>query len=239
MPDKARPRWYFSMRSPYSWLAHHDLTEHFPDVLETVELIACWEPDQPMTERLDAAGVKALYTPMSRAKHFYILHDVRRLAAARGLKVTWPVDRDPTWDVTNLAYLMADQAGKGREFLAACYRKRWAENKVIWDRAVVAEIAGELGLDPVAAASAADNPELQQRGVEHMARADKEGVFGVPYFVHGRETFWGLDRLSSFVAAVRGKPVRDYPDYAWRAGVEETDLWVRAGGDGGHAGGCG
>jgi 2-hydroxychromene-2-carboxylate isomerase len=239
MADNTQPRWYFSLRSPYSWLAYHDLSQRFPDVLDALEWIPCWEPDQPMTEQLAHADVLALYTPMSRAKHFYILRDVKRLTEARGLTVTWPVDRDPTWDVTNLAYLLAEREGRGREFVAAAYRDRWTRAKVIWRRDAVAEIARELGLDPVATANAADDPDLRRIGVACLARAERDGAFGVPYFVHGRNTFWGLDRVPELVASVRGVSVDDLPDYEWRAGVPASAMWVAAGGDAGHPGGCG
>jgi hypothetical protein len=63
----------------------------------------------------------------------------------------------------------------------------------------------------------------------------RDGVFGVPFFVHGFDKFWGLDRVGGFVASLYGE---------LQADPLEGDLLLMANelvsaGDGGHAGGCG
>lgn len=239
MADKLgkTPRWYFSLRSPYSWFAYRDLTENYPDVLDAVEWIPYWEPDE-WTERLLAEdGVRLPGTEMTRAKNFYILQDTRRVARARGWPMTWPVDREPVWEVAHLAYLVAEEAGLGRDFVALAYRDRWERSRNISDRAVIAELAGELGLDADRVANAADDPELRRRGVACLARGHHDGAFGVPFFVHGYDKFWGTERLRGFVAAVRGVPVAEVEGIPWL----DTDFpeLVRVGGDHGHPGGCG
>ena len=105
------PRHYFSFRSPYSWLAHRELTEHHPAVARDVRRIPFWEPDRLSQKLLAEAGGSFVYQPMSREKHFYILQDVRRLTRARGLEVSWPVDRDPHWEVPHLAWFAAARHG--------------------------------------------------------------------------------------------------------------------------------
>ncbi|MFB7738715.1 2-hydroxychromene-2-carboxylate isomerase [Streptomyces sp. NPDC056112] len=234
---KKPPRWYFSLRSPYSWFAHHDLKKHHPDVLDSVQWIPFWEPDARSEELLAQAGVELPLVPMAREKNFYILQDARRLADDRGLDVTWPIDREPVWEVAHLAYLVAEDAGKGKEFVDLVYRARWQEAKNISDPAVIGSIAAELGLDADRAAGAADDPDLRARGVEVLAASVKDGLFGVPFFVHGHERFWGVDRVAGFVAALRGVPRASVavPD-AEAAALPEM---AAAGADAGHAGGCG
>ncbi|MFD3697137.1 hypothetical protein ACFWUZ_13460 [Streptomyces sp. NPDC058646] len=39
------PRFYFSLRSPYSWLAYRDLHERHPDVADVLE----WRPSGSTT----------------------------------------------------------------------------------------------------------------------------------------------------------------------------------------------
>lgn len=228
------PRWYFSFRSPYSWLAYRELTEHAADVADAIEWRPYWEPDEASARLLEAAGVQLPYVPMSKEKHLYILQDVKRLAAERGLTFAWPVDTAADWDVSHLAYLLAEDQGRGRDFIDAVYRARWEQGRDISDRATIASIGEELGLDPAALAGAADDPEIRRRGVEALRAVERDGVFGVPFFIHRHDRFWGTDRLPGFVASLRA-PV------AALAGSRTPTAGFRPepGGDTGHAGGCG
>jgi 2-hydroxychromene-2-carboxylate isomerase len=200
---KRSPRWYFSLRSPYSWFAYRDLSEKYPDVLDSIEWIPYWEPDVESSKLLADAGVALPVRDMHRSKNFYILRDARRWAQARGWDVTWPVDRAPHWEVSHLAYLAAEEEGKGREFVKLAYRARWHEGRDLAERATIAEIALELGLDP-SISDALDDPRLRLKGMECLISAYHDDAFGVPFFVHGREPYWGAERVSAFVAAVRG-----------------------------------
>ncbi|OKK05005.1 isomerase [Streptomyces sp. CB03234] len=202
---KKHPRWYFSLRSPYSWFAYRDLTEKYPDVLDRIEWIPYWEPDGVSQQLLADVGISLPVRDMHRSKNFYILRDARRWAHARGWKVTWPVDRAPHWEISHLGYLAAEELGKGREYVAAAYRARWHEGRDLAERSVIADIADELGLDR-SIADAADDPGLRTKGAQCLVAAYYDDAFGVPFFVNGREAFWGAERVSAFVASVRGEP---------------------------------
>lgn len=228
------PRFYFSLRSPYSWLAYHDLLRSYPDVAQAIEWTPFWEPDERNERALEERGEQFPYSAMSRAKHFYILQDVARLAAARGLELTWPVDREPVWEVPHLGYLVALRSGQGPEYIAAAYRARWEQGRDICSRETVGEIAAELGLNPAEVAGASDDPELRAQGVELLMEVCKDGAFGVPFFVHRFTRFWGVDRLPDFVAHVRSKlaPAAALPASSGAVGLGRSS-------DEGHAGGCG
>jgi 2-hydroxychromene-2-carboxylate isomerase len=238
MKSSKQPRFYFSFRSPYSWLAYRDLMASYPDVASRLTWIPFWEPDELSLRMLAEVGGKFPYVENSRPKARYILQDVRRLARERGLTVTWPVDRQPCWEVSHLGYLVALRNGRGPEFIARVYRARWEEQRDISDRVTIAAIATEMALDPVEFANAADDPDLRAQGVEALLSIDADGVFGVPFFVHGYEKYWGIDRIPSFMHAF----------YNWQLpavagppqGGDETD-GPHAGrlADQGHAGGCG
>lgn len=236
------PRFYFSLRSPYSWLAYRDLLATHPALAETLEWRPFWEPDERSREMLVAAGADFPYVDMSRAKSLYVLEDVRRLARRRGLPIVWPVDRQPVWEVAHLAYLVAARHGQGSAFVARVYRARWEEGRDISDRYTIATIAGDLGLDPDETANALDDPEVRMEGLKALLDVCADGVFGVPFFVHRRERFWGVDRLPDFVSAASGDPrptdrARNpdgVPDPA-TAGPGGPGLAA----DQGHAGGCG
>ncbi|MEU4805222.1 DsbA family protein [Actinosynnema sp. NPDC023587] len=225
------PKFYFSLRSPYSWLAFHDLLRDAPDVADAIDWAPFWEPDEGTDRELRARGEAFPYVAMSRAKHLYVLQDVARLAAARGLSVTWPVDREPVWEVPHLGYLVALREGLGREYVAEVCAARWQHGRDICDRATVADIAARLGLDAAEVSGAADDPDLRARGVELLVDVCRDGVFGVPFFVHRFTRFWGVDRLPEFVAHVRSKLAP--------AGALPEPVAHPPSSDAGHAGGCG
>ena len=248
MPRKPRkPRWYFSLRSPYSWFAFRDLLERYPDVLADAEWIPYWEPDPAGEKALLDRDVRLPVVPMSKAKNLYILQDTKRTATARGWGMTWPVDRTPHWEVPHLAYLAAVDEGLGRAFVEAVYRARWTQGRNISDRQVIAEIAAQVGTDPVRAAGAADDPRLRERGLDCLVSAYRDDAFGVPYFVSGRDRFCGAERVPGWVDAVRAarapEPVRDHspvqperiPALVGFTAATRSAAVV----DHSHAGGCG
>jgi 2-hydroxychromene-2-carboxylate isomerase len=213
---KKHPRWYFSLRSPYSWFAYRDLTEKYPDVLDRIEWIPYWEPDEEFTRLLAESGVTLPVMPMHRSKNFYILRDARRWAHARGWQVTWPVDRAPHWEVSHLAYLAAEEQGLGPQFVDLAYRARWKQGLDLAERQTIAGIAAELGLD-ASLADAIDDASIRKRGVECLIAAYHDDAFGVPFFLHGREAFWGAERVGAFVSAVRGEEWNGLSDAPFQA----------------------
>jgi 2-hydroxychromene-2-carboxylate isomerase len=233
---KAAPRFYFSLRSPYSWLALHDLRTGYRAVADQVEWRPFFEPDARSSALLAEAGGQFPYTPMSKEKHLYILQDVKRLAADRGLQFGWPVDRAPVWEVPHLAYLVAARHGRGRDFVTSAARARWQEGLDICDPAVVASWGGELGLDGDALAAAADDPAVRAEGVRALLAIQRDGVFGVPFFAVAHEKFWGVDRLPAFAAAVARAGEARLPA---PAEAERPVLAATGSVDDGHAGGCG
>ncbi|MCW7944041.1 isomerase [Streptomyces hygroscopicus] len=238
-PSAKPPRWYFSLRSPYSWFAYRDLMDRYRDVADALEWIPCWEPDDPTARLLGDAGVELPWVPMSRAKNFYVLQDARRLAHERGLTMTWPIDRDPHWDVAHLGHLAAEQAGLGRAYVDLVYRARWEHGRDICDRAVIGDIAVQLGLERDRLAAACDSPRLQRAGADVLTRSYHDGAFGVPFFILGREKYFGTDRLPAFVRAFR-ETYAAPPDALPNPASDEPLAGITALGlDAGHAGGCG
>ncbi|ANS62606.1 isomerase [Streptomyces lincolnensis] len=237
MARPRRPRIYFSFRSPYSWLALHDLFHEHPDVVRAAEWRPFWEPDEHSEQALKEADGRFIYVPMSREKHLYMLGDVRRLAARRGLTVTWPDDRDAWWEVSHLAYLVAADEGRGMEFIDRVQRARWQEGLDISDRETVAKLAAEAGVSE-AAAQAPDDEHIRARGVQALLDIDQDGVFGVPFFLNGRQKFWGVDRLADFVASLDAGQGGRTPSERTVSPDPEAVTAARSS-DYGHAGGCG
>jgi 2-hydroxychromene-2-carboxylate isomerase len=229
------PRCYFSLRSPYSWLAYRDLCTRYRELVDRLEWVPFWEPDEHLSSTLAERGGKFPYTVMSRAKHLYVLQDVARIAKQQGIAPRWPIDRDPVWEVPHLAYLVAARHGSGPRYMAAAYRARWEQGRDICDPATVAALGREIGLDGDELAAAGDDPVLRQQGVEILLQGCRDGVFGVPFFIHGYHRFWGADRLDSFVEHLgAGQPPATAPPVPVVAA-----LGSGTGSDGGHPGGCG
>ncbi|WP_331749211.1 MULTISPECIES: DsbA family protein [unclassified Streptomyces] len=229
------PRFYFSLRSPYNFFALADLERDHPELLDRVEWRPFWEPD-PTSEKLLAEaspGAEFPFHPMSRAKQFYILRDVRRLAADRGLALTWPVDRKPWWEPAHLTWFLAEREGLGRTWVERAGRARWLEGRDICDPDVVRELAEEIGLDGAEVAQAPHHPLVREQGVRALLDVHRDGVFGVPYFINGSEPYWGLDRVTDFAASfapATSASTAVEPPAAPAAG-RTTDM--------SHAGGCG
>ncbi|MFF3291877.1 2-hydroxychromene-2-carboxylate isomerase [Streptomyces sp. NPDC003023] len=199
------PRWYFSFRSPYSWMAYRDLTGTYPDVAEHIEWLPFWEPDEAAQDELERNNVRLPYVPMSKEKHLYILQDVRRLARARELEMVWPVDPAPRWEVSHLGYLAAAEAGAGPRFIEETYRYRWELGEDISDPDIVGRIGKEIGLDACVTAEAHLDPVIREKGLRALNSLHRDGVFGVPFFIDGFDKYWGVDRLPGFVDAVRAR----------------------------------
>lgn len=208
---KRLPRIYFSFRSPFSWLALRRLEERAPALVESLELIPYWEPDRITAGRLEALGAAIHYGPMSKAKHLYILQDVKRLARKCGVEVIWPIDVDPVWEVPHLAWIKARREGRARSFYQAVVDARWKRGENICDPAVVHRLADSLGLAGDRIAGALDEEDVRREGVEHLVRAYEDDIFGVPYMRYGQHRFWGFDRLDDFIAVVMEAQDGDMP----------------------------
>lgn len=195
----APPRVYFSFRSPYSWIAMRLLAERLGDACDSLEYIPFWEPDERTRTILKGMGADVLYAPMGREKHLYILQDIKRIASQFGYRMAWPVDRNPWWELSHLAYLFACSRGRGAEFFWGIHAARWEQGQDISLTSTVRGVAEGSGLDPDETMCALEGDALRQAGAEVLYRSCVDGVFGVPFFIVDHQKFWGLDRLELFL----------------------------------------
>jgi 2-hydroxychromene-2-carboxylate isomerase len=94
-----------------------------------------------------------------------------------------------------IAATQADGVGAAMKLAGAAGRAVWAEERNLADAATLAALAGEQGLDAGALAARAASPDIAARYDEFTNEAIGQGVFGVPWYVHDGEPFWGQDRL--------------------------------------------
>ncbi|MGW3649812.1 DsbA family protein [Streptomyces sp. NPDC000878] len=234
MPENKTPRFYFSLRSPYSWLAYRTVMAEHRDLAERLEWVPFFEPDQLSARLMKEQGGRFPYSEMSREKHRYVLQDVGRITKSLGIRVVWPVDRDSIWEVPHLGYLVARSQGRGHDYIDAVYRARFGQGRDICDRRTIEDIGWELGIDPLRLSRASDRPELRAEGIRILLDVCADGVFGVPFFVHGYSRFWGIDRLDAFVEHLRSQE-----EPATAVPLEFTAAGIGTATDDGHAGGCG
>ena len=195
-------RFYFSFRSPYSWLAFERIDraiERLPVALHYVPVFP--PPNYPNDPTAVPNKLK------------YIQHDVPRQAEAYGLRVKMPETLDCEWVRPHAAFLYALDQGKARAFGGGLFEARFSEGRDVGEDAVMAEVASAHGIDAGALVAAAADPAYQTRVVQGMIMAVQEdSIFGVPYFSYRGETFWGNDRIDWLVRSIRrahGMPVVD------------------------------
>jgi len=238
MSPRRPPRLYFSLRSPFSWMALRRLEERLPNARELIEFVPFSEPDAESAAALEAAGGEFHYVAMSKAKHLYILNDTKRLAAKYGYAMKWPIDKgDEWWDLPHLAWFKAGELGVERAYYDAVMAARWERGENVCDPEILRRVCDEAGLDGALLVAAPDEEHIRKQGLEALMRIYEDDIFGVPYFRLGRHRFWGLDRLDDFLDALEGTlaPATDDP----LAGVP-GELRERTGSmDHDTAGGCG
>ncbi|MGA4841735.1 2-hydroxychromene-2-carboxylate isomerase [Streptomyces sp. G45] len=188
MSARTTPRCYFSFRSPYSWLAHQELSIRHRALAERMEWVPFFDPD-PLTARLVAE--RGGHLPPGPAR-----------------------DDDRVWEVPHLAHLAAAEHGRGRDFLDAAFRARFLTGRDLCDRATVEAIGRGLGLPAGLLGRASDLPRLRARAIGGLLDALADGVFGVPFFAHGTTRCFGLDRVDAFAARVPAPAPARAPDPA-------------------------
>ena len=234
---KRVPKLYFSLRSPFSWMALRRLEERVPNADELLEFVPFFDPDPQTAAALAERGGEFHYTNMSKAKHLYILNDTKRLAAKFGYAMRWPVDIDPWWELPHLGWLKAREMGLHREFYRAVTAARWERGENICDREVLGPVLTAAGLPAEPLLAAPDDPAMRAAGADALLSAHENDIFGIPYFKWGMQKFWGLDRLDDFLAAF--EPTIEPPAADPLAGVPEPALAAVGAFDHDTAGGCG
>ncbi len=174
---------FFSFRSPYSYLAIGRVYALAQRTGLTVRL----RPVLPMVLR----GLR-----VSRAKRLYIVADAAR--EARRLRLPFGRIADPLPAAESLlaVAMTAIERGSERRFIEAAARAAWAEGRDLGVRRWLNAAAAEAGLDPdqVSAALAGRDAALA-RAARNRDDLHAEGLWGVPSFRTGQIAVWGQDRL--------------------------------------------
>jgi 2-hydroxychromene-2-carboxylate isomerase len=182
---------FFSFRSPYSYLAaprafalteRHGIEVRFRGVI-------------PMAMRGQA---------VPRAKQLHTLRDVKREATRLGMPFG-PV-RDPIGDGALRCLLVSEHAidaGRERAFALAASAGIWARAAdVARDRPLRAICEG-AGLEWAACRDALADPAIRARVDANTRELAGLEHWGVPLLVHDGGRYWGQDRIGDLEAALR------------------------------------
>ena len=135
------------------------------------------------------------------AKGRYMIRDMQRLAADRGLVFHMPIQFPQNG--LKAARMALDAAGEGAigSFTRAVFEAEFAHSQVISESEVLVVICAKLGLDFARLFRRSEMPETKQALRAQTERAQALGVFGAPSFVTADgELFWGDDRLEYALA---------------------------------------
>ncbi|MES2048605.1 MAG: 2-hydroxychromene-2-carboxylate isomerase [Pseudomonadota bacterium] len=192
-------QFYFDPISPFAWLASRDLQR----LQEAGVQIDC----RPVlfAGLLNAHGQKG--PAEIPAKRVYTFHDVLRQATQHGYIFKGPPSHpfNPL-RALRMCIALADAQERLR-FAQALMIACWEQGADLSDAKVLDEIAQAAGFDGRLSA-AADMPEVKEKLLLATENAIKNGIFGVPTFVLGKELFWGSDRIDALLWRL------DHPDEA-------------------------
>ena len=137
------------------------------------------------------------------AKGRYMVREMQRLAAERGLpfKMPSPFPQN-SLNAARLALIGHDEEW-GPAFARAVFTAQFADGANISDRGVLATILRTLDLDARLLLERIDQPEIKQRLRQQTEEAEELGIFGAPSFLAADELYWGDDRLEHAIAGLK------------------------------------
>lgn len=135
------------------------------------------------------------------AKGRYMVRDIERIAASRGLTFRLP-DPFPAQGLHAARLALAGlEAGWTPAFTKAVYCAEFQRGEDISNPDVLASCLREAGADPVAASEVATCQPIKDQLRANTDEAIRREVFGAPTFATpDGEIFWGDDRLDDAIA---------------------------------------
>ncbi|MEM7238518.1 MAG: 2-hydroxychromene-2-carboxylate isomerase [Pseudomonadota bacterium] len=181
--------YYFSVLSPWAYFASDRLEQVASRHGKTIG----YRPIDAMTVFKASGGQPVHERPPARQA--YRLQELRRTSARTGMAyhqepAYWPADARPA----SIAIIATEMAGTDpAPLIRAALSAVWSEQRNIADPQIVAALVAGAGAasEDIAAHMPAAEVQFDAFTDEAIAR----GVFGVPFYIVGEETFWGQDRL--------------------------------------------
>lgn len=138
------------------------------------------------------------------AKGRYMVRDMQRIAAARGLGFAMPSPFPQNSLLAARVGTVGVAEGWVADFTRAVYVAEFAQGRDISAPAVIVDLLAGIGQDAervLAAAQSQANKDALRTTTDEAARRD---IFGAPSFTVGDDLYWGDDRLEQAIAAAAG-----------------------------------
>lgn len=192
---------FFSFRSPYSYLAMPMIERLQADY----DAVAAMRVVRPIAVRIPGffQKVNPLWPP-------YLAKDCKRIAEMNNIAYRWPrpdpivQDRETRDVAKDQPYIMrvsrlgalAAERGKGFAFIRAASHMMWSGEVDDWHEGGKLEAcANTIGLPNLEQDAAADTARLDAIIEANEAAEHTAGHWGVPLFVFEGEPFFGQDRI--------------------------------------------
>lgn len=207
---------YYSIRSPYSFLAIQLLEQLLPQ--QDAEIVINLRPVLPIAARMPELFKRA--NPMALP---YLEHDCRRAAEKLGIEFRiWP-QPDPIVQNMETLEIAQDQPhvrpltrrmqyaceqGKGYAYVLALATLLWDGNTDGWEQGDhLQSVAETVGLDHAAMESAiAEDAAMYDAAIDaNQQSLAAAGHWGVPTMVYSGEPFFGHDRVETLLWRIAQK----------------------------------
>lgn len=135
----------------------------------------------------------------------YYLKDLKDWARHFGLTIRFPPAGHPINSVKVMrACLVLEPEGKLVDFARLVFRAYFAEERMISDDAVIADLCGRIGVDPVWLLRRIGEPDVKDALRTNVDEAIARGAFGSPtMYLNGDDMYFGADRLQMVESALR------------------------------------
>jgi 2-hydroxychromene-2-carboxylate isomerase len=123
------------------------------------------------------------------AKGKYMVRDLQRLAAARGLPFMMPSPFPQNSLLASRLALIGHEEDWGAAFARAVYTAQFGQGANISDRLALSPILESLGLDPGRLFSRTEEAATKERLRQQTEEAQELGIFGAPSSLAGSDLF--------------------------------------------------
>ena len=137
------------------------------------------------------------------AKGRYMVREMERLTAARGLPFKMPSPFPQNSLLAARIAIIAHGEGWGIPFSKGVYAKQFGEGSGISDADSLDGILRGLRQEPERVIALTGQAETKERLKQRNEEAQELGIFGAPSFLVGSELFWGDDRLEQALVTAK------------------------------------
>ncbi len=134
------------------------------------------------------------------AKGCYMWRDLERVCQSDGIPFRRPSQFPRNGLLAARVACWYSGASWLPEFARAVYCANFEHDLDISDASVVGRCISAIGQNAVEVLAQAQSPESKAKLRAQSEEAVKLGIFGAPFFIVGREHFWGNDRLEQAIS---------------------------------------